>query len=339
MKIQFNLTDSHYDLERFESRKDLEALLEGFDGIELMHMEEDASGILTPDLVTGYHISMPEYWMDFWKGDLEKCLLEFDTLDNIRTHYHGDTPEALIQMVRREYENAIAYGAEYAVIHVSNASIFEEITGKYNYTDAEVIDEFSQLINAAIPADANRNAGSPWLLLENLWQPGLNFKDPDMTARLVESIHYPKKGLMFDTGHLIHTEPALKSQKEAVQFIHQRLDAHKDLCHYIKGLHLHQSLTGNILKRYMKHPPLPAKTYEERVNQLFEYVFQIDQHKPFVAQGVRELVERIDPLYMTYEFISNNLEEHRKMLQRQKSIFKRVISPKEQRDPIHVQDN
>jgi len=325
MKLQFNLTDTHDDLGRFASRSDLEKLLAGFDGIELMHLEEDVSGILTTDMVTGYHMSFPEYWMDFWRGDLEKCILEFDTLDNVRRYYHGDTPEALIRMVRKQYENALAYGAEYAVIHVSDAAIFEEITGKYKYTDAEVIDGFSELINAAIPvradSDGNRYEESPWLLLENLWQPGLNFKDPDMTARLMDAVRYPKKGIMFDTGHLMHTEPELKTQKEAVQFIHERLDAHKDLCRYIKGLHLHQSLTGSILKRYKKHPPLPAKTYEERAVQLFEYVFRVDQHKPFTGEGVKELVERIDPLYMTFEFISSSLEEHRKLLRRQRTCL------------------
>lgn len=319
MKVQFNLTDSRYDLERFASRSELEDLLKDFDGIELMHLEEDVAGLLTTDMVVGYHMVMPEYWLDFWRGDLDKCILEFDTLENVRAHYHGDTPDALIQMVRNEYENAITYGAEYAVIHVSNASIFEEISGRYNYTDEEVIDGFSELVNSAIPSNAAND--SPWLLMENLWQPGLNFKDPEMTARLLESVHYPKKGIMLDTGHLMHIEPALRTQKEAVQFIHNRLDTHGELCSYIKGVHLNQSLSGNVLERYMKRPPLLAKTYEERMDQLFEYVFQVDRHQPFVDEGVAELIGRIDPLYMTLEFISNNLEEHQDMLRRQKSVF------------------
>ena len=318
-KVLINLTDSRYDLERFASRSDLEELLAGFDGIELMHMEEDSSGILDADMVIGYHMVQPEYWMDFWRGDLESCIHEFDTLENVRAHYHGDTPQALIRMIRTEYENALSYGAAYAVIHVSDAGIFEEITGNYKYTDAEVINGFSELVNEALPSDITEH--SPWLLMENLWQPGLNFRDPEMTARLMESVHYPKKGIMLDTGHLMHTRPALRSQKEAVQFIHQRLDEHGELCRYIKGVHLHQSLTGTIMNRYMKHPPLPARTYEERVNQLFTYIFQVDQHKPFVGEGVAELIARISPLYLTFEFISKHLEEHRNMLRRQKNVF------------------
>ena len=53
MKVQFNLTTSACDLDRFESRAALEALLRGFDGVELMCFEEDACGIVPKERVTG----------------------------------------------------------------------------------------------------------------------------------------------------------------------------------------------------------------------------------------------------------------------------------------------
>jgi len=321
MKTLFNLTDSRYDLERFASRKDLEDLLEGFDGIELMHMEEDTRGIISPDMVVGYHMTMPEYWLDFWRGDLARCEAEFVTLENAFQHYHGDTPEALVKMIRTAFQKAISYGAEYAVLHVSEAGIWEEITGRYHYSDPEVIDGFCELVNAAIPGNFASDT-RPWLLLENLWQPGLNLRNPEITARLMESIHYPKKGIVLDTGHLMHTNLSLRSQKEAVRFIHQRLDEHGELCQFIKAVHLHQSLTGQAMRNFMKHPPIPAPTYEERFGQLFNYVFAVDRHQPFVGEGVRELVARINPFYLVYEFISRDLEEHKKMLRRQQAVFR-----------------
>ena len=317
-KLQINMTDSREDLDRFPTREDLCRLLDGFDGIELMHLEKETSGILTPDMVVGYHTVFPEYWMDFWRDDQEAYRKEFDTPEKAFHYYGGNTPEALIRKIRTEYENAISFGAEYAVIHVSDAGIFEEITGKYKYTDAEVIGEFSELVNEAL-----EGLDGPWLLLENLWQPGLTFCDPDITARLMESITYPKKGIMLDTGHLMHTEPSLRTQKEAVSYIHRRLDEHGSLCRCIKGVHLHQSVTGAAMRHFKKSPPVPAATYEERLGQLFDYVFRVDLHRPFTAEGVTELIERIDPDYLTFELISRNLEEHEQMLKRQRSALKK----------------
>ena len=317
MKLQINLTDSIYDLERFSSSRELKDLLKGFDGIELMHLEDDPRGIITDDMVVGYHMSQPEYWLDFWNGRMDLCAVEFDTPEKAAAYYKGSDPSALVRHVRSEYDYAVFRGAQYMVVHVSDAGAFEEITGKYHYRSEDVIKGFCDLMNEALPADED----GPLLLTENMWQPGLDFLEPALTARLMENIKYPKKGIMLDTGHLMHTAPELKSQKEAVRYIHRRLDEHGDLCRYIRGVHLNQSVTGNIMKRYQKHPPAPAATFEERTSQLFEYIFKMDLHRPFVGEGVKELVKRIDPDYMTFEFITSNLEEHRKKLQRQRKAL------------------
>ena len=47
----------------------------------------------------------------------------------------------------------------------------------------------------------------------------------------------------------------------------------------------------------------------------------MDQHKPFTCAGVRELIKRIDPDYLTYEFISNNREEHMELLLQQRQAL------------------
>ena len=47
----------------------------------------------------------------------------------------------------------------------------------------------------------------------------------------------------------------------------------------------------------------------ERFCKVYEHIFQIDQHEPFTAEGVENLVRRIDPLYVTYEYITRSREE------------------------------
>lgn len=313
LKTQFNITTSACDLDRFASQKEFLDLLKGFDGVELMYCGEDVRGIVQPDNVVGLHMSCLYYWLDFWKGNLERCKEEFGTLDTAYAYYGGTTPQALIDRFRADLAHAKRYGAEYMVFHVSDSSSRETLTGHYIHTDEEVIDATCELINKALPADAD----GPMLLLENLWEPGLTFTSPEMTKRLLDGIRYPRTGIMLDTGHLMHTNLSLRSQKEGLEYIHRWLDEHGDLCKRIRGIHLNQSLTGAYMKRVRKNPPQLSNDYGTQMGQLFEYVFRADQHKPFTCPGVRELIERIAPDYLTFEFISNDLAQHKSMLHRQ----------------------
>ena len=115
---------------------------------------------------------------------------------------------------------------------------------------------------------------------------------------------------MLDTGHYLHTNLDLHDQDAAVACLHQMLDNHKDLIPYIKGIHLQESLTGEYVKQWLadaphKLPEDPAESF--RV--VYEHIFQLDRHEPFTAAGVKGLVERIDPLYVTYEYITRSREE------------------------------
>lgn len=313
MKTQFNITTSFCDLDRFASREEFLALLEGFDGVELMVCGEDERNLIRPENVVGLHMSSFYCWLDFWQGNIERCLQEFGTEEAMHTYYGGATRQVLIDRFRADLSNAQKYGAEYMVYHISDSNSQETLTGRYAHTDEEVIDAACELINAAL----NGVTDGPMLLLENLWEPGLTFTRPEMTARLLNGICYPGKGIMLDTGHLLHTDLTLRTQKEGLEYIHRCLDEHGELCKYIRGIHLNQSLTGAYMRRVRKNPPKLSGDYNEKAGQLFEYVFQADQHKPFVVPGVWELIERIDPDYLTFELISNDLNQHKTMLRRQ----------------------
>ena len=316
MKTQINLTTSSCDLDRFASQKVLTDLLES-DGIELTCYEDDTRGIVPAERVTGLHMSCLPYWVDFWRGDQAACLREFDNAETIRAVFGGETPDALLSHYWKDLAHAKRYGVEYMVFHVCDGSIEETFTGHARHTDEEVIDAAAGLLNELF-GDAK---DGPWLLLENLWYAGHRFTDPEMTARLLERVRYPKTGLMLDTGHLLHTNHDLRTQEEGVRYIHEMLDRHGDLCRHIRGVHLNQSLTGARMIKTQENPPVMKQTYAERCEQLFYYVFSIDVHQPFTCPGVKELIERIAPDYLTYELISRNLEEHRCLLEAQRAVF------------------
>ena len=316
MKTQINLTTSFCDLDRYASQAQLMELL-GDEGIELTCYEDDVRGIVPKERVTGLHMNCLPYWYELWQGNLDACIREFDDIETVRAVFGGVTPDAILRHYRKDLEHARDYGAEYLVFHVCDGSVEETFTGKSRHTDAEVIDTAAEMLNELFSGMDD----GPWLLLENLWYAGLRFTDPEMTARLLERVKYPRTGLVLDTGHLMHTCTRLQTQEEGLHYIEQMLDLHGPLTKYIRGVHLHQSLTGAVMEARQAQPPVLAETYAKRSEQLFWYVFSVDLHEPFTCKGVPELIDRISPDYLTYELISRDLDEHRALLKAQRAVF------------------
>lgn len=317
MKTLFNLTTNEFDLLRYKNSGEVAADLDGFDGLELMCYDPDPSGIILPEFVTGVHMSLFSYWLDFWLGNEEALLKEFDTLENCERHYGGLTPEALLGRFRNDLRKAELYGAEYVVFHVSDCSTEEVFTRCFKYSDDVVIENTCMLLNELFKEISN----GPILLLENLWYPGFDFTKPEMTRRLLQGINYKKKGIMLDTGHLLHTQNSLKTQEEGLEYLNRQLDRHGELAEYIKGIHLNQSLSGQYAEKIQKQPPKMEQEYNERQWQLLEYVMKIDSHKPFTCNGVSELVKRIGPDYLVFELMSKTREQHKDVLRRQKNAL------------------
>ena len=321
MKTLFNLSTSVYDLDRFASREELLSLIDelGFDGVELLACDDDPRGIVPVARVIGQHMIFFPYWVDFYRGDEQALLREFGSLEECERVYGGTDKRALIERFRADFRLAEHYGAEYVVFHVSDAGIAEAMSGRYCHTSAEVIDATCDLLGDVLSGMAYR----PKLLLENLWQPGLTFTEPEMTRRLLEGVPYESVGIMLDTGHLFHTNEDIRTQEEGLAYLHAMLDRHGSFAQRIRGVHLHQSISGEVVKRYRENPPTLAATYQERAWQMFEYAFEIDLHRPFTCKGVRELIERIAPDYLTYEFITDGTAQHREFLLEQKAALEK----------------
>lgn len=317
MKTLFNISTNEDDLQRFQDRRDFEAYLKKFDGVELMYLGEDQKKIIPKERVIGLHMHFFPFWVDFWNGNEKALWKEFDTREKWVKTYGGSTKDAILARYRQDLKAAHEYGAEYVVFHISEASVEESFTWNYSHTDEEVIDAAAELLNELFAEED----GTLLLLMENLWQPGLTFTDPKMTKRLLEQVNYPNRGIMLDTGHLLHTNTALRTQEEGIAYIHRMLDEHKELCRAIKGIHLNQSLTGEYCEKMKKNPPQMEATYEGRYTQMFFHAFAVDQHQPFTGEGIRELVERIHPQYLTFEFITENRKQHEEYLAMQRKAL------------------
>ena len=300
MKTMINMTTSIYDIERYRDLAHLREFYRGFgcDGYELMRCPPPSSDILPKEDVVGVHLAYFTSWIDFWLGDEEALIEEYGSRERI------------VEFVRSELEFAAGKEAEYVVFHAGDSVSREVFTYRFRHTDEEVVDAVAEIVNLALEGTDY----SFWFLVENLPWPGMRFTRPEITKRLLERIRYEKKGIMLDTGHLMCTNPDITSEEEGIAYIRRCLDAHGPLCRYIKGVHLHRSLSGAYVKGILADPPKLPEDYDERIGMAYMHVFQIDQHRPFSCKKVRELIRQINPEYLTHEFVTSDLAQHEEYL-------------------------
>lgn len=289
MKTTMNFTTSCYDAERFSSPEDLRGFYTGFglDGLELMPLDPALPSQISPDMVTGVHLCCPPDWME-------------------------SDPAIIEASYRRDLEFARRMEAEYVVFHASQISEEEATTYRFSHTDEQVVDACCSLVNTLMDGQDYTFL----FLLENQWWPGLTFLRPEIAGALLDGIHYPHTGFMLDTGHLMNTNQQLSTPDEAVAYIHTVLDQNERYLPYIRGIHLNQSLSGAYVQDYLKRPPFDRSKADAAAwaCHVYEHIFQVDQHRPFVADGVRDLVKRIAPDYVTYEYITRDRDELKKYL-------------------------
>lgn len=317
-KLMFNLTTCAEDLLRFGSHAGLRAALDGFDGLELMCIDDPAAPFaVQAEDVVGLHMGYFPCWLALWEGDWPRLLSEFGSEENVAACFGGTDRAALLRAFRRDLANARRYGAQYVVFHISDATTEESFTLRYRHSDEDVIRASAAPLNELFDGQD----GSVALLMENLWQPGLTFTAPAMTRLLLDLVAYENKGFMLDTGHLMHTNTALRTEQEALCYIHRMLDAHGPLCRHIRGVHLHQSLTGAYCEQVRRCPPPLCADYAARCAQMYEHAFAVDRHEPFTCPGVGALLERIAPEFLTFEFITSSRAQHARCIAAQRAAL------------------
>ena len=314
--ININITATAPDMDRFTDREDLKHFYKdlGIDGMELMMCgsPEVPDKIPQEDLV-GLHLKYYHSWIDFWNGDFDALNREYGDPEIWKQYYGGTTQEDMLKGWREELELAHKLGVQYVVFHIAECTLEESVTYRLSHTDEEICAAAVDIINRLMD-------GKPYrfhFLVENLWWSGLTLTRPEITRQVMDGIHYYKKGIILDTGHLMHTNNALRTQEEAVDYIQSILVKNGDMVKYIKGMHLNQSLSGEYVQSVIDHPFELKGSYWDKMMQIFPHIFKIDYHQPFTAPGVARLIRKIQPLFVTIELITNDREEHQKFLEAQ----------------------
>ena len=300
---------------------DRDCALLGLDGIEVVWGDQDnATQVPNKDLVVGYHLLFFSTWVDFWCGDRAALLDEFGTWDAVKACYEAETRDELVARFRRDLRRAIGFGAEYVVFHVSDVRMGECFTYEFSHTDRQVCDCACDLVNQVFDGIDTDIA----LLVENQWWPGFTFCDPAMTRRLLDGIAYDNVGIMLDTGHLLNTSTKLRTQKQALGYIRDCYDAHGDVAERVRGLHLHQSLSGDYVERTLGFVPEDfTGTYEQRFASSYRHVLNIDRHEPWTDPAVADLVRYINPEWVNNELPLASRADHNERLRIQLAALKR----------------
>lgn len=311
------MSNSPMDMDRYENAQQTKDFYESrnLDGYELLLCKAmpDVPEKLSTSNVVGIHLNFTTFWMDLYNKNHNALIKEYGTQEKINEIYGGEDISFLIDGLKKELLNTQKIGVEYVVFHVSEVSLEECFTFKQGYTDEEVVLAAADIINKATE-DIDIDF---YFLVENLWWAGLNFKSQKVTKLLLDKINYHKKGIMLDTGHLMSTNAEIQNEEEAVDYVLNVLENHKDLLHYIKGMHFHQSVSGKYIKETISKKHDMPSDYNEKMFKAMMNVFAIDTHSPFTTKRAKEIIDYVKPLYLTHEFVTSDVQEHNKKLDTQ----------------------
>lgn len=280
----------------------------GCDGLEIIWGGKEFPKKIPCAGALGYHLLFYPDWVDFWHEDTGRLIKKMGSLDTVEKLYGGLTRDSLIRQYLEDMDRAQLAGARYVVFHVSDVSLEEGYTYKWEHSDKEVIDAAAELINTLI----GRKDYNFEILLENQWWPGFSFTKPEMTQYLLDSVDSPRKGIMLDTGHLMNANTSLRTQREGVDYIHRMLDIHGELSGFIRGFHFHYSLSGEYVEKHTgRLPEWVSDDYFDRFGQNYSHILKIDTHRPWTDPAAAELIDRVRPAYLTHELSAKDAAARR----------------------------
>ena len=276
----------------------------GLDGVEGIWDPEDADETFPAEMLTGCHLIFWPDWLDFYRGNKAELIRKFGSLDILGNIYPGPKPEDLVEAYRKDLARAIRCGAKYVVFHVSDVSQEETWTYCWLHDDYAVLDASLEIINEIL-----RGVEPTFdFLVENQWWPGFTFTEPRKTEYLLSRINFSRTGIMLDTGHLMNTNPDIRSQEEGAAYILQQYRAHGELRKAVRGMHFHQSVSGDYVRGHVGvFPDSIPRDYLEGFSANYAHVQQIDRHEPWTVPEAGLVVHEIAPKYLTHE-LSNKAD-------------------------------
>lgn len=317
-----NLSNADCDVENLlqNDAETLPAILRehGLDGIEFMRCAPWDRRMYPEELIKGVHLMFWPTWLDFWRGDRAALMAEFGSEENVRACYGSLDVADWVQAWKENLRQAAECKPHYLVFHVAHNRTSEMYTREFSVSDEDVIRATIELVNEIVPELPQGCR----LLFENLWWPGLTFRQPHLAALLLEHVNYTDTGFMLDTGHLMNTNLNLKSEAEGAAYVLKVYRALGEMGRRIYGVHLHQSLSGAYTREMMRRHrgTYRALSWSEGM----DYVLHVDRHEPFRTEAARWILDTVQPDYLVHEFLQRSRADLDQKLRTQRFALGRL---------------
>lgn len=290
------------------------------DGIEVFLYGEEPFIELAQAVTVGTHLKFWPSWMDFWRGDEYRLAKLFPSSVKRQEYYLGaENKEQWLEVIRNNINASLLLEPEYLVWHVAEADFQSIYTWKFAYSSAEVLQatvEVMQELADCIPKHVK-------ILFENLWWPGLSLTEPVLVGKFFEAMArlFPENmGIMLDTGHLMNTNPALKTESEGIRYlleVGKNLGSLKEL---VQGFHLSCSLSGEYQEQSLARiRGAKERKYSSDSLDVLQHITSIDQHRPFKEARLGPLLDFYKPYYLNHELYYDNMEQLAGYLRTQRS--------------------
>lgn len=273
----------------------------GVDGVEQLIYQVEPAKYSYKDLTVGVHLNYWPYWMDFWTKNVKRLRQQFPGVRE-RTEYFKQamSTDEWLAVIRRNINVALAENPQYLVWHVGEATNYDAFTWDFHYKDKEVLGAAADVFNSV----ADEIPQHVTVLFENLWWPGLRLTNVRNVKYFFDHIKRENVGIMLDTGHLMNTNPNLRSEAEGADYICRTVGKLGALADLIKGVHLNCSLSGAYQRSFKRELP---KNLTRK--QIWEHINAIDQHKPFTTQAAKQILDCVQPDFVNHELYYESLPE------------------------------
>ena len=273
----------------------------GLDGIEAIADPDDPVADFPPDIVSGWHMVFYPDWLDFYTRNEPALMRKFGSWDMVEKVYRGREPEALLKQFRDDLALGLGFGTPYMVFHVSDVSLDENYTYRWEHTNRQVLDGAIDFINRLLK-DVEPTFD---FLVENQWWAGFQFTDPAETEYLLSRIEYPRAGIMLDTGHLMNANTSIRNQHEGIEWVMSNIKKHGSLADRVWGMHFHQSVSGRYVRAHTgKVPDEYNGDYFHDFAVCYPHIQAIDRHRPWTNPDCVRIVDAVRPKYLTHELSS-----------------------------------
>ena len=96
----------------------------------------------------------------------------------------------------------------------------------------------------------------------------------------------------------------------------------KELAERIRGLHLHQSLSGAYARTVQEAARRGEMPEHPTPQESIDYVLRIDRHAPLHTPRAREIIDRVRPHWLVHEFIPTDTTDWEEKLAAQTAAIR-----------------